>query len=139
MTVVPFRPYHLELLASQGVQAAQISHVPASYASFERPAGTALTAFEGETVIACGGILTVGERGFAWAVLSSESGRHMLWLHRAVQRVLEMQRCRRIEATVEMGFSAGCRWAKLLGFKYEGKMRAYGDDGKSHLRYGWVK
>ncbi|MDP9066611.1 MAG: hypothetical protein M3O06_12200 [Pseudomonadota bacterium] len=137
MTVVPFQPFHLEILRAQGIQAAQVSHVPATYAKFQRPPGPALTVFHGEQVILCGGIVTVGSgMGILWAVLSKNAGRHMVWLHRATQRFLQLQELRRIEATVEAGFAAGCRWIELLGFKFEGDMPGYGDNGETHLRYG---
>ena len=141
MTVVPFQPFHLEILATQGVQAAQISHVPASYAKFERPPGPCVTAFNGDRVILCGGIVTTPECwiGQAWAVLSKDAGKHMIWINRAVKRFMEMQDLKRIEATVDEGFFAGCRWARILGFEYEGPMRGFGPNGETHLRFGWVR
>lgn len=142
MTVVPFEPFHIELLRAQGVQDAQlteVSYVPASCAKFLKPAGPCVTAFQGATVLVCGGIMTASPgTGVAWALLSNEAARHMLWLHRAVLRFIETQRLRRLEATVVEGFPAGCRWVELLGFEFEGRMRAYGPDGETHLRYARV-
>lgn len=141
MTVVPFQPIHLEILSAQGVQPAQISHVPASCAKFSRPLGPCVTAFDGEQVILCGGIVSTPGlwMGIAWAVLSKDAGKHMVWIHRAVKRFIEMQDLRRIEATVEESFSEGCRWARILGFEYEGSMRCFGENGETHLRFAWVK
>lgn len=143
MIVQPFRPYHLHLLVAQGVQPSQrqqVSHVPATYASVEKPAGQALTVLDGENVIMCGGIVPMGPNtGVLWAVLSANAGRHMLWLHRATLRFLDVEPRRRIEATVEEGFPAGCRWLELLGFEFEGRMRGYGDNGETHLRYARVR
>jgi len=139
MRVEPFEPWHLELIAAQGVQGAQlheVSIVPVQYAKFLRPAGPAVTAFHVDHIVMCGGIIESLGIGTAWAVLASDAGRHMLWLHRATERFLEMQHLRRIEATVEKGFSAGCRWAELLGFRLEGEMAAYGPNRETHLRYG---
>lgn len=139
MIVEPFRPLHIHLLIAQGVQPAQsrqVSHVPATYASVERPPGLAMTVKSGDRIILCGGIIpTAPKVGLLWAVLSPDAGKHMLWLHRATQRFLGIEPLRRVEATVEEGFPAGCRWLQLLGFEFEGVMKAYGDDGENHLRY----
>lgn len=143
MIVEPFRTYHIKLLMAQGVQSSQVqqvSHVPATYASVERPPGLAMTARDGDRIVLCGGIIpTAVHMGLLWAVLSADAGKHMAWLHRATQRFLDIESRRRIEATVEEGFPAGCRWLELLGFKFEGRMPAYGEDGETHLRYGKVR
>lgn len=142
MIVEPFRPYHIELLIAQGVQGSQlrqVSHVPAGYASLARIPGPALTARDGERIVLCGGILPIGPKmGVLWAVLSETAGAHMLWLHRATQRFIAINPPRRLEASVEKGFPQGCRWLELMGFAFEGEMRAYGLDGETHLRFARV-
>lgn len=143
MIVEPFRTYHIKLLMAQGIQASQVqqvSHVPATYASVERPPGLAMTARDGDKIVLCGGIIpTTSNMGLLWAVLAADAGQHMVWLHRATRRFLDIESRRRIEATVQEGFPAGCRWLELLGFEYEGPMRGYGDDGETHLRYARVR
>ena len=140
MRVEPYRPVHLQLLIAQGVQpsqARQVSHVPASYASVEKPPGPAMTAIAGDRIILVGGIIpTAPKIGVLWAVLSEAAGSHMVWLHRATKRFLTLQEWQRIEATVEEGFPAGCRWLELLGFKHEGPMPKYGLNGETHIRFG---
>lgn len=137
MIVEPFQPFHIDLLRAQGVQSAQlraVSHVPAAYASV--PMGPAVTAREGDRIVVCGGIYAYApHRGMCWALLSADAGRHMTWLHYAVKRFITMQPWRRLEATVEETFEDGCRWVQLLGFKFEGRMPEFGDDGETHLRY----
>jgi hypothetical protein len=138
--VRPFKPFHIDLLRAQGVQSAQlreISHVPATYASV--PPGPAVTAFDGDHIVLCGGIaIQALGRGQCWALMADQAGRHMTWLHYAVKRFLNMQRWQRLEASVEEGFGQGCRWVELLGFEFEGKMRGYGVNGETHLRYARV-
>lgn len=136
--VVPFRPYHIELLRAQGVQQAQlreVSNVPGTYETVAR--GPALTAFEGEHVILCGGIAILAPaRGVCWALLSERAARHMVFLHYAVKRFISVSHWERLEASVEENFAQGCRWLELLGFSFEGRMPKYGLDGATHLRYG---
>jgi hypothetical protein len=138
--VRPFELYHLELIRAQGVQSAQvrdISHVPLTSATLTKPQGPAVSAFAADRLILCGGIVRQFEgHGQCWAVLSQDASRHMLWLHYATRRFISLERWQRLEASVEKGFTAGCRWAELLGFKFEGEMPNYGMDGQTHLRYG---
>lgn len=141
--VRPFRPFHVDLLRAQGVQHAQlaeVSLVPATYASIGPPSGPAVTAFAGTRVLLCGGIqrLLPGS-GVCWALMAEDTSAHMRWLHYAVKRFLELERWRRLEATVEDGFEAGCRWVRLLGFTDEGAMPGYGVNGETHRRYARVR
>lgn len=140
MIVEPFKPFHVDLLRAQGVQSAQlreVSHVPGTYASV--PPGPAMTVFSGDRIVLCGGIAVKAPgRGDCWAFLSEHAGAHMVWLHYAVKRFISMQSWRRLEATVEESFGQGCRWVELLGFKFEGRMRGYGLNGETHMRYAKV-
>jgi hypothetical protein len=140
MRIEVFKPYHVDLLRAQGVQDAQITEVsivPASYAQMARPEGPAVTAFEADRIMICGGIAKISaNHGVCWALMSPEAGRHMLFMHRAVQRFITSQPWKRLEATVAEGFTPGCRWVEMLGFKFEGPMPFYGPAGETHLRYG---
>ena len=142
MNVEKFQPYHLQVLIAQGVQQSQlrqVSHVPDAYASLGPIPGRALTVRDGDRIIMCGGLLGIAPNmSILWALLSEEAGRHMLWLHRATVRFLDINPPKRIEASVEVGFPQGCRWLKLLGFKYEGKSPGFGLNGETHLRFGRV-
>lgn len=137
--MVPFESYHLDLLRAQGIQSQQlreISLVPGAFASLPKPHGPAVTAFDGDRVIICGGIREDRPKfGTCWALMAADSGRHMVFLHRAVQRFVTMQTWMRLEATVEADFKPACRWVELLGFEFEGRMKRYGLNGEDHLRY----
>jgi hypothetical protein len=140
LQVVVFKPFHIELLSAQGVQAGQVSQEPASFARVSRPPGPALTLFDDDQVLVCGGICTMSPRlGLLWALLSANAGRHMLWIHRATLRFIDTEPLQRLEASVEKGFGAGCRWVQLLGFEYEGDMRGYGEGGETHERWARVR
>jgi len=136
--VEAFRAFHIDLLIAQGVQGAQlgeISTVPRTYATF----GPALSAFDGETILLCGGILQVhSQSGVLWALLSESAGAHMLALHKGTLRFLANHPLRRLEATVQQGFQMGPRWLKLLGFSPEGEMKAFGLNGETYLRFARI-
>jgi hypothetical protein len=139
LEVRPFKPYHIDLLRAQGVQSAQlraVSHVPGNFDTVL----PGVTAFDGDWVILCGGIvITAPRRGVCWALLGERATRHMNWLHYATKRYIELHSWQRLQASVEDGFTAGCRWLDLLGFHREGSMRNYGDGGETHLLYARYK
>ena len=92
------------------------------------------------TVLGIAGLVPQWEnRALAWALISDAAGPHFRKFHGAVSRFLEASDFRRIEATVDVDFEAGKRWMNLLGFQYEGLMRAYRPDGADMLMYARVK
>jgi hypothetical protein len=138
--VVPYRPVHNYLIRVQDAQLAEVSLVPEGYASLYSPVGPAMTALDGSTVLLCGGIVPLlPGTGVIWALVARDAGPRMLALTRGIQRFLETQKLRRIEATTAEGFRSGCRWLEMLGFEFEGRMRGYGPAGETHLRYALVR
>lgn len=96
---------------------------------------TALT--DGE-VLGCAGILDKGEgRAEAWALLSARSGVAMSAITRAVARALDAHPARRIEMVTACSFAPAARWAKMLGFRFEGQMSAWCADGSD--AYLWAR
>lgn len=91
------------------------------------------------TPIASGGTLEQWPgRHMAWASLGAETRRHMLTVTRAAYETVHRPRGR-VEMTVRADFSAGHRWAKLLGFFIETPvMHKYGPDGKDHVGYALI-
>jgi hypothetical protein len=140
MRVEIFQPYHVDLLRAQGVQGAQlneVSLVPGACANV--PPGPAVSAFDGDRILICGGIAKItNTNGVCWALVAEGAGKHMHALHFAVKRFITLQPWRRLEASVEEGFGAGCRWVELLGFQFEGRMLKYGENGANYLRYAKV-
>jgi hypothetical protein len=69
----------------------------------------------------------------AYAFLGEHAGRNMVTLTRGIQKYFREHPVRRIEAAVECSFEAGVRWARMLGFQYEGRMTAYWNDRDAYL------
>lgn len=79
-------------------------------------------------------------RAIAWATLASNRRENFLALHNCVKRFLEVCPFNRVEATVDVGFEAGHRWMRLLGFKKEAEaMKGYSPDGRDCALYARVK
>ena len=93
---------------------------------------------------ACAGIVPQWKgRAIAWSVISKDVSRYnMLWMTRQVlgffDEVESRLELRRIEITVIEDFMAGHRWAKMLGFKWEGAMECYDPEGNTHIMYARV-
>ncbi|MDB5433556.1 MAG: hypothetical protein JWP35_4672 [Caulobacter sp.] len=127
MIIEAFQPAHLQRLVLQPEQQAWQGKVTDGHAEVLGSHGVAWTGFDGDQVLGCAGILDRGEgRGLAWALLAEDVGpRRFVTLHRAVARGFEILPYRRIEAHVSPTFQQGIDWAQMLGFQFEGVMRAY--------------
>ena len=103
-------------------------------------AGLAWTVEEDDEILAIAGLAVQWEnRAMAWALVSEGAGKRFVRIHAAVKRFLDAAPYRRIEATVDVGFTEGMRWMNLLGFRYEGCMAAYRPDGADMLLYARIK
>jgi hypothetical protein len=91
-------------------------------------------------IIVCSGIVRHWQtRAEAWLLMGCPVSRtEMLWIHRRVSDFLENAGIVRIETTVKQNFDAGHRWAKMLGFKAEGRMSRFGPDGTDYQMYARV-
>lgn len=139
MNVIPYEASHIGLIEAQPQQLHMVSQASFEYLSNLKSLGPAYTGVLDGKVIGCAGIIqsTFGS-GTLWALLHRDAARHMLGIHRCAKRLLDLHQMRRLEATTEVGFLAGCKWLEMLGFKPEGIMPSYGPDGASHWRYGRV-
>lgn len=98
--------------------------------------GMAFTALDGDEVVAMGGLVPEWPgRATAWMVIGANAGPHFVALHRAVYRFLVRSPYRRIEAHVDVGFEAGVRWVKMMGFEMEAYLRAFRPDGADMLQF----
>lgn len=93
-------------------------------------------------VIFIGGVVPMWQgRAAVWSLVSTYAGSDMLRIHRKVRQKLNdfNEKYRRLEMTVDVGFTQGHRWAKMLGFEVEGYMRAYRPDGGDMLMYSRIR
>lgn len=140
MRVEPFRAAHLEALVLQPAQTAWRGRIDGEMGRALEAGGLAWTVFEGERLVGCGGVIDRGgERGEAWALLDQEAGAAMLAATRVVRRYFETAPFRRIEAVTASDFKPAGRWARLLGFEREGRMRAFCDNGGDAERWAFIR
>lgn len=99
-------------------------------------AGGGFTAFEGSTVLAAAGIVTLWPgRGQVWALITPAMRARAIVIHRAVYRAVQRYTGARLECIIDPEFSASVAWARRLGFQYEGTMPKYGIDGRTMDMY----
>ncbi len=122
MELVPFRPGHLAALTPRVADAGALDR----FARLYRPAGPAWTGLVDGRPVGCGGIVTDGEIGRAWVVLSHpvHAAVHRT-VRRAVERELAAGTVRRIEARALEEWDGACRWLERLGFHAVGRDGAY--------------
>lgn len=141
MRIVPFEPDHLKRLLLQPSQAImQPTLSKPEYAQSLHKAGPAYSLVDDDGVYACMGLIHQWDnRAVAWGLISAESGPHFILIHKAVHRTMRLHNYRRIETAVASDFEQGHRWAKMLGFEREGRMRSYTPDGRDCDLYARVQ
>jgi hypothetical protein len=132
MRIVPFEPEHLQTLLLQPSQAMlQPTLSDPEYGQSLAHAGPAYSLVDGDVVFASAGFVPQWrDRAVVWALISAEVSPHMVTLTRAVRRALQLHHFRRVETSVACDFEQAHRWAKMLGFEREGRMRAFTPDGQ---------
>ena len=127
MIVAPFKPEDLHELSLQPAQEFLANFLTkAGYGQELVEAGPCYTARYNGRIVCCAGIVNLWEgRASAWALLSGDAGKCMHRLHREVERFLDGCGVKRVEAYVYHDFTAGHRWATMLGFEHEGLMRSF--------------
>lgn len=102
--------------------------------------GPAYSAFVGDAVIACAGVVPQWEgRAMAWSLLSVAMPTALTTVYKHTKRFLEQYPVRRIECTVDPRSSKAKNWATHLGFRYEGLMVAYTPQGDDMELWAMVK
>ena len=122
--IARMKPEHVAGFRLQRKQAMLAGNLadPAYVASLVN-SGHAYTALVDGHAVAFAGCLELWtDRAYLWSLIGEDAGP---W--------------RRIEAAVASDFRAGHRLIRMLGFAFEGRMRAYSPDGVDHDLYSKVK
>lgn len=134
---VQFRPEHLLTLTPQPEQRAEWA--AAVDAELD---GAGWTVLAEDKSIACAILTELGDgRAAVWAFIGADAGPHMARVFRVAERMFEMSRYRRIEATVLTGFKAGERWMGMLNFELEtpNGMQKFGPAGENYSLYARIR
>lgn len=141
IAIARMRPEHVAGFRLQRKQAMLAGNLAdPDYVAALVGSGHAYTALVDGRAIAFGGCLELWkDRAYMWSLIGEDAGPHMRVLVRATAGFLKAAPWRRIEAAVASDFRAGHRLVRLLGFEFEGRMKAYSPDGADHDLYARVK
>jgi len=118
--IVPMQEHHARAIRPQWAQSGQTEAERVRDALALARAGSAWAVVCEEGVACIAGVQSQWDgRAVAWCILADIAGDHMVAMTRTVRRYLDGLDYARVEMYVDASFSAGCRWAKLLGFKNE--------------------
>jgi hypothetical protein len=139
--IARMRPEHVAGFRLQPKQAMLAGNLAdQDYVASLVASGHAYAALLDGRAIAFGGCIEMWkERAYMWSLIGEDAGPHMRTLVRAADGFLKAALWRRIEVAVASDFRAGHRLVRLLGFEYEGRMRAFSPDGADHDLYARVK
>lgn len=135
----------VEIVGFKASHVAQITGVkiPPEVAEVYEKHAFGFTAMNGKPLAAAGIILTGPGRAEAWGLIGDEAKTMPFMLHRHVKRILarlmEEKGIRRVSMIVDPRNMRAAPWAVSLGFRYEGRLRAFNEDGSDALLYARVK
>lgn len=141
--MILFAPFHPGHLLEIELQRATPKDVPL----FSDPQyGEALAAGDSRSVFdeaghvrACLGVFEfMPGLGIAWAMFSPGAAKLLPEISAHAADYLASCKFRRVEAHINPAFRASVRWAKRMGFQFEGVMRKHSPFGDAHL-YAWIK
>lgn len=135
MTHEPFQVEHFDALELQPAQAYLRALATPEYLQRFREAGPCFTVRDNGRILVIAGLIEMPEFSHFWSFVSVHARAHMLTLTRYGLRFLQAYRRTTYTATVEVGFEAGCRWLRILGFMPEDLLPGFGPDGRDHQRY----
>lgn len=141
MIVERFKVSHMEYFKNN--ESSVLKNISAQEAqALERsPYSYAIFTDSGEMAVICGVMEYWTGRAEAWVLFNAEvAKKHMVALHRIVQRFLKHQPVRRIEAAVSTDMdSFAARWVVRLGFILEARrLRSYLPNGNDVSLYSRV-
>lgn len=137
----PFNASDLDVLINRdGLQ------VPRQTVLAQAAAGPAFTAVVEGRPIGCAGIVFPWPGvGSTWMIMTEDIGDHGLWLYRTVRKFIEdmarINALHRIEGVALCESPRNQQFFEALGFHVErdGVARGFLADGRSVVRYEWVK
>lgn len=102
--------------------------------------GPCWTLWNGETPVACAGIIVLWTGvAEAWALTSPLVSQFPIGFHRAAKQVLSgamyEYKLHRLQVSIPSTHSVSCNWIRSLGFQFEGRMEKYGPAKDDWLRF----
>jgi RimJ/RimL family protein N-acetyltransferase len=140
MEVREFHPYDLEALRVPVFTPRLGGATLTQHAMALKESGECFTAtVNGQAIASIGLIQWWPGRRYVWAYLSDDFCAHALSLTRAIHRWLKYHGDGRIETAIDPRDPRAIRWAERFGFKCEGLMVKYLENGQDMYLYSRVR
>ena len=138
--IIPFQPNHLKEIEAHDSQNMHSRQWDSDYCDALLKAGPCFTLIDDDKIICCCGLCHQWEeRAIVWCIMSKYAGAYMLTITRATFNFLKLMNIRRLEAHVDPNVKEHQRWIRMLGFEFEGRMRAFAPDGRHFDLYARVQ
>ena len=138
--IVRFQPTHLQGFTLQAAQAFMQGQIESPGYTKTLADGQAFTLISDGVPMFCAGLIPIWSgRALAWALVHKDAGKHMRHIVRGVRGFLDSAEPKRIEALVDDGFTQGVHFMQILGFKEEGLMRSFNENGSDCRLFSRVK
>jgi len=141
MVLEKFRAEHFEDMRNEKSVMCLLPHItPEHLKNLENAQYSYAGVRDGKTIFCAGVAEYWNGRAESWAILRSSAKYDLIPITKMVKRFLEVCPIRRIEASIEVDFEEGHRWAKLLGFELEApRLKSYFPDGRDCALYARVR
>lgn len=139
MTVIDFKPEHLEQIKLKAIHSGEVPKTVMH---------TAVSVMDGEKPVAIfGGFHFIPGVIHIWGLISDDVREKPLAFHKIVRHLIDFYEKktgpRRIQMEVKSDYQEGKKWAEALGFECEGTMKRWGFNGESYDLYArmnpWVQ
>jgi hypothetical protein len=134
MTVIGYKDEHLTKIRVKEIHQGEVPQTILC---------DAMTVMDGNQPVAIFGSFTFVPGVYhIWGLISEDVRQKPLAFHRISRELLafyeKSAKPRRIQVDVKASYIEGQRWAKALGFEYEGTMKRFGVNGEDFHLYGRV-
>lgn len=141
--MIEFRPLQPEDLVNFRVNAAEQSHSELMCEEYGEVLATmpiSVTAVRGVEPVALFGLQHIWPgRALAWSLIGKDVAGDMVAITRKCRKLMNNSGYRRIEMHVIADFGAGERWARMLGFRFEGNLARFMPDGRDATMWARVQ
>ena len=134
MTVIGYMPDHLVKIRVKDIHTGEVPTIILT---------DAMTVMDGEQPVAIFGSFTFVPGVYhLWGLISEDVRQKPVAFHRVSKELLgyyeKRTNARRIQMDVKASYIEGQKWAKALGFEYEGTMKRFGVNGEDFHLYGRI-
>lgn len=138
--LIPYAPAHMDILTPTAADLERYGELSSKIDNPLADHGISFTGLaDGRVLFVCGILPVSRHTGFAWSIIGQHAPAHGLRVFRAIKRqmetMMETLTLHRVETANLVGATQHHRWCELLGFREEGPLWQYDDQGRDYIRF----